>query len=457
MTRRIIFLLLAISLWDATPLFAQEGAAATGEGTLKLEKKAYTLKRALAYETQVDNEEAIAVVLTSQAVTSEKLKEARDREKEGSDPDFQRPFLRLVFTKTGKLKHWGAGGGGTWISRHSGNATGELKTQEGKVSGEASQPMETEGMFPTGFEVRFDTPLLKAGESLPASTARKGGPAADIKPSVSGIFRGNGKDAKLAYVSARWVEPFADKPGIELIFTEKDHSKEKKPSFDAMFGKFGSALVISLHEDGQIYGCQVAHNGNEKKGFSSIGQIEANDFAYEDGKVEGEITTSGQLDIFGETWEVKIKFAAPLGEIPKEFQVAAKEPEKKVTPAKSDSEDEDEDDIASALSGALSGAQPAGEGFKAKDLALTKDATGVEYKGLVGQLIFQSKSNVKSVCAELAAGLKAQGWTNDGQDMVNPQSSILKRKQGDATLTIFVKPAGGGSEVKMLTEGLSWE
>jgi hypothetical protein len=28
---------------------------------------------------------------------------------------------------------------------------------------------------------------------------------------------------------------------------------------------------------------------------------------------------------------------------------------------------------------------------------------------------------VKSVCAELAASLKAQGWQNDGMDMVNPQ------------------------------------
>ena len=64
---------------------------------------------------------------------------------------------------------------------------------------------------------------------------------------------------------------------------------------------------------------------------------------------------------------------------------------------------------------------------------------------------------MKKVCAELAASLKAQGWSTDGRDMVNPQSSILRRKRGEAKLTIFVKPAGGGSEVKMMTEGLSWE
>ena|SRR5438034_569622 len=92
-----------------------------------------------------------------------------------------------------------------------------------------------------------------------------------------------------------------------------------------------------------------------------------------------------------------------------------------------------------------------------KDLALTKDATNVEYNTVVEHVVFKSKSNVKKACAELAASLKAQGWTNDGSDLVQPQSSILKRKRGDATLTIFVKPEGGGSEIKIFTEGLSWD
>ena len=92
-----------------------------------------------------------------------------------------------------------------------------------------------------------------------------------------------------------------------------------------------------------------------------------------------------------------------------------------------------------------------------KELALTKDATDVEYNTVVEHVVFKSKSNVKKVYAELAANLKAQGWTNDGSDLVQPQSSILKRKRGDATLTIFVKPEGGGSEIKIFTEGLSWD
>jgi hypothetical protein len=92
-----------------------------------------------------------------------------------------------------------------------------------------------------------------------------------------------------------------------------------------------------------------------------------------------------------------------------------------------------------------------------KELALTKDAADVEYKNMVEHVLFKSKSDVKKVCAELATNLKAQGWMNDGPDLVQPQSSILKRKRGAAKLTIFVKPEAGGSQVQMFTEGLSWE
>ena len=64
---------------------------------------------------------------------------------------------------------------------------------------------------------------------------------------------------------------------------------------------------------------------------------------------------------------------------------------------------------------------------------------------------------MKSVCAELAANLKAQGWTKQGSDLITPGSSILKRKRGDAELTIFVQPENGGSKVQIMTEGLAWD
>jgi hypothetical protein len=419
-----------------------------------LEKKTYPLKHVLAYETTIDNEQAIVVVLSGQTVAGEKLKETKEAEKQGGDGDFNRPYLKLVFKPTGELKYWTAGAGGTMLGRRSGSATGELKLQDRRVIGKANQANETDGMFPSGFDAHFDVALLKAGDSLPVSSAKKPGPAANVKPSVSGVFKGNGKEAKLAYVSAHWREPFSDKPSMDLVFTEKDHSKDKKPGFNAAFGRFGSALIISLHEDGEIFGCQVVHSAHQKQGFSSIGSIHTNDFTFEGGKVEGELTTDGQVDTFGETWEVKIKFVVPLGEIPKEFQPAeSNAPENKDKQARTQSGDEpgteESDDVPAS--------KPIAGALNVKDLALTKDATDVEYNTVVEHVVFKSKSNVKKVCAELAASLKAQGWTNDGMDLVQPQSSILKRKRGEATLTIFVKPENGGSEVKMFTEGLSWD
>jgi hypothetical protein len=453
MTNKFMSLVAIISAM-AGVVFAQEPTTKAGEGTLMLENKNYPLKHALAYDTTIDNEQAIAVVLSGQVVSSDKLKETKEAEKNGGDGDFNRPYLKLIFKPTGEFKYWSAGAGGTMLGRRRGSATGELKLQDGRVIGKASQANETDAMFSSGFDARFDVALLKAGDSLAAPVAKKPGPAANVKPSVSGLFKGNGKEAKLAYVSAHWREPFSDKPSMDLVFTEKDHSKDKKPDLNAAFGRFGSALIISLHDDGEIFGCQVAHSAHQKQGFSSIGSIHTNDFTFEGGKVEGELTTDGQVDTFGETWEVKIEFVAPLGEIPKEFQPAESNPRAK------------EDEQASTKSGDEPGkeelddapaAKPMAGALNVKDLALTKDATDVEYNTVVEHVAFKSKSNVKKVCTELAANLKVQGWTNDGMDLVQPQSSILKRKRGEAALTIFVKPENGGSEVKMFTEGLSWD
>jgi hypothetical protein len=437
----------------AATLFAQEGAkpAQAAEGTLMVGGKNYPLTHALAYETTINEEEVIAVVLSGQAVLTEELKKAKEGEKEGQDSEFKRPFIKLEFTKIGELKLWSASAGNTSLGRRGGNATGELKLQDGRVSGKASQPNETEGMFPAGFDVHFDVALLRAGESLPATIIKKPGPAANVKPSVTGVFKGNGKEAKLAHVSAHWREPFNNQPGMVLVFTEREHSKDEKPDFNAAFGKFGSALIISLHEDGGIFGCQVVHTAHEKQGFTSIGQIKTNNFQFADGQVQGELATDGQVEVFGQTWEVNLKFVAPLGEIPKEFQPTdSKKPEEDATDKPATTKPTTELTEKAAP-------EPAKDQLKVKDLALTKDASDVEYQALVEHLLFKSKTNVKSVCAELAANLKAQGWTKEGSDLVTAASSILKRKRGNAALTIFVKPENGGSQVKIFTEGLSWD
>ena len=164
-------------------------------------------------------------------------------------------------------------------------------------------------------------------------------------------------------------------------------------------------------------------------------------------RCRGKLTTDGPADVFGESWEVNVKFVAPLGEIPKEFQPAAsKEPEQDATDKPATTNPSEKDTT-----------EPAEDELNVKDLALTKDASDIEYQELVEYVFFKSKANVKSVSAELAANLKVQGWTNEGSDLVTPASAILKRKRGDAELTIFVNPGNGGSKVKMLTDGLTWD
>ena len=77
--------------------------------------------------------------------------------------------------------------------------------------------------------------------------------------------------------------------------------------------------------------------------------------------------------MFGESWEVNAKFVAPLGEIPKEFQPAAsKEPEQDATDKPATSELSEKNT-----------AEPAEDELNVKDLALTKDASDIEYRSLL--------------------------------------------------------------------------
>jgi len=174
MTNKLIGLVAGIFLGGSATLFAQGEAkpANVGEGTVMVKGKNYPLKNAAAYETTIDGEEGIAVVLSGPTISNEKLNAARKLEKTGDMPDFRKPYVKLEFTKAGEFKGWGAGAGDTSLGRRKGEATGELKLQDGRAVGKASQPNETEGMFPSGLDVHFDVALLRAGESLPPSKSR---------------------------------------------------------------------------------------------------------------------------------------------------------------------------------------------------------------------------------------------------------------------------------------------
>jgi hypothetical protein len=72
--------------------------------------------------------------------------------------------------------------------------------------------------------------------------------AADAE--VNGVFKGNDQPAKLAFVSAHKGTPLRGQETIKLIFSEKDHSKDKEADLKALFGDYGSVLVIGIQLDG---------------------------------------------------------------------------------------------------------------------------------------------------------------------------------------------------------------
>jgi hypothetical protein len=110
MTNKLIGLVAGTAIIGSAMLFAQDGVkqASVGEGTVMVKGKNYPLKNAVAYETTIDGEEGIAVVLSGPTISSEKINEARKSEKKGESSDFRRPYVKLEFTKAGEFKGWGA-------------------------------------------------------------------------------------------------------------------------------------------------------------------------------------------------------------------------------------------------------------------------------------------------------------------------------------------------------------
>lgn len=260
------------------------------------------------------------------------------------------------------------------------------------------------------------------------------------KPVIKGTFLGDGKAAKIKYLIVQNREPFSDKSAIKLIFTEKDPSSSKKPDFDAGFKKLGSALLISVFKDGGIFGCEVAHTAHEKSPFSAVGEIKMKDFKVTETQVSGNLTTGGELEAFGQKWNVDITFSAPL---PKGAFADADKPAP--TEPKEESEPAEPDEPADA-----------GPKFPVEKLSLPAAAKDVEFKQTVQQIAFSSDASVSAVAKDFSAKLKQDGWKEAPGSLMGKTNAILKRKLEGAELTIMVQTAGKGCTVKIFTQGMDW-
>jgi hypothetical protein len=125
---------------------------------------------------------------------------------------------------------------------------------------------------------------------------------------VSGIFKGNDQPAKLAFVSAHKGTPLRGQEIIKLVFTEKDHSKDEQADLKALFGDYGSAMVIGIQLDGKVVTCDVRHEAHKQKPISSPTSVKMSEFKSENGQFLGKLATDGKAEAFGETWEVNLTF-----------------------------------------------------------------------------------------------------------------------------------------------------
>jgi uncharacterized protein YuzE len=155
-------------------------------------------------------------------------------------------------------------------------------------------------------------PAQGANATAPSGPQAASAPAATpaTGPAVSGTFTGNGKPATLTQVTAHKDEPFDGKPVTALVFSAKDQGGDDKAAVDALFNKFGDAIVAKVEPDGTVVGVDVVHAGLQTpSGSISIsGVFKTKNYSETGGQISGELTSNGEVDIFDQKLAADITF-----------------------------------------------------------------------------------------------------------------------------------------------------
>lgn len=127
---------------------------------------------------------------------------------------------------------------------------------------------------------------------------------------ISGVYKGNGTPAALTQVVAYKGEPESGQPMTVLLFSAKSQSGSSKPAFDALFDKFGDALVVKIDPDGKVLSLDLVHSKLDSPGGSIqvFGVLKMTDFKIADGKISGHLTSGGVAKVRDQTWEVDLTF-----------------------------------------------------------------------------------------------------------------------------------------------------
>jgi hypothetical protein len=144
--------------------------------------------------------------------------------------------------------------------------------------------------------------------TAPASAAPAA--AAASGPAISGTYTADGKPAVLTQVTAHKDDPFDGTPVTALVFTAKDQGGDDKAAFDALFDKFGDAMVIKVEPDGTVIGADIVHSAlKSPSGSVSIGGVfTIKDYQAAGGQISGHLTTGGPTDVFGQKVDVDLTF-----------------------------------------------------------------------------------------------------------------------------------------------------
>ena len=439
------------SVGSTIAVYAAEPERAPVKGTLFMSGKNFELTHGVAYETKFDDQRMITVLASDRALPLDTIRAVlRVGNQSDAKLTLSQTYVKLQFNGAGAIQDCQADCDGGMFTASRG-LVGELVLKDGRVEGHVDLEPTGEKRLRHAFSVQFQ---LTLGLET-AATKAKSTPL--VQPFVSGKFIGNGKAAQLTFISAQRREALTDKPAYVLVLTEKDHSKAAQPQIRAVFGDFGSALLISFDEDGKIFGCEVAHANHSKKPFSSIGKIHLSEFDLGERQVRGQITTGGEEKAFDQTWDVDLKFAALLPAatgVASKPKPAANGAVVAATPGPATANPQ----VATSQPATPQPAtpQPAVAMLNVHDLPLPKDATATKYNRIVEQLAFQSAASVDGFATAFDKDLALQGWTKDGIDLITSQSAILKRARGGATLIIIVKPEKTGSQTMIFTHGLEW-
>jgi hypothetical protein len=150
--------------------------------------------------------------------------------------------------------------------------------------------------------------------AAPQSSVTPAAPAAPAAsaPQVSGLFVADGKPATLTQVTAHKDDPFDGKPITALVFSANDQAGDANAATDAMFRKFGDAIVLRIEPDGTVIGAQVIHSGLKEPGgsVSISGVMSVADYKSADGEISGRLTSNGPTDVFDQKLQVDLTFRA---------------------------------------------------------------------------------------------------------------------------------------------------